>query len=101
MQPSEPISAEVVAAVMPHMNVDHTADTIVICRGLGKQRGTVSAVMTGMDQEGIDFSAEVDGQQVPVHLPWSERLTERAQIRAEVVRLYQEACAALGVPSSH
>ena len=50
--------------------------------------------MSGMDADGIDFEATVAGggtQQV--RLPWSTRLTERAQVRAEVVRMHDEAVA--------
>ena len=32
-----------------------------------------------------------------IRVPWSRPLTERAEIRAEVVRMYHEACAALGI----
>jgi putative heme iron utilization protein len=92
---SDNFPTDVVAAVMRHMNEDHAEDTLVICRGLGGQPAAERATMVGMDRDGIDFMAEVGGQQVPVWLPWSEHLTERAQIRAEVTRLYHEARAVL------
>jgi predicted HicB family RNase H-like nuclease len=38
---------------------------------------------------------------VPVRVPFSERLTERRQVRAEAVRMYREACAALGIEPRH
>jgi hypothetical protein len=43
----------------------------------------------------------VDGIAVPVRIPFSERLTERRQVRGEAVRMYQQACAALGVAPTH
>lgn len=90
-------SADVVAAIMRHMNVDHAEDSVLICQALGSQPKTVQARMTGMDDLAIDFQATVDGGEVAVRIPWSQQLTERAQVRVEVVRMYQEACSALGV----
>lgn len=98
-----PFSAEVVAAIARHMNDDHAEDNVTICRGLGGQPATVSATMTGLTPEGIVFAATVeptDGEpadQVEVVVPWSEPVTERAQVRTEVVRMHTEACAALGL----
>jgi putative heme iron utilization protein len=92
-----PFTPEVVAAIMRHMNVDHAADSVLICRTLGAQASAESAEMTGMDAAGIEFRAMVAGRAVTVRLPWSQQLTERAQVRAEVVRMYQQACAVLGI----
>jgi putative heme iron utilization protein len=97
MQTPEPFTADVVAAIMRHMNVGHADDSLLICQALGGQPSAVGAMMTGMDSDGIDFIALVDGAQVPIRLPWAERLTERAQVRGEVTRLYHEARAAMGL----
>ena len=97
MEVRDPFSTDVVDAVMRHMNVDHADDSLLICQALGGQPNATSAIMTGMDADGIEFMAMVDGGRVPIHLPWSGRLVERAQIRAEVTRLYWDARAALGL----
>jgi len=57
--------------------------------------------MSGLDPDGMEFAAAVNGVEVPVRIPFKERLTERGQVRAEAVRMYQEACAALGVEPRH
>ncbi|WCO68260.1 DUF2470 domain-containing protein [Iamia majanohamensis] len=93
-----PFSPEVVTAVARHMNDDHAEDNVTICRGLGGQPGTTAAVMTGMGPEGLELEATVDGAPVPVVVPWSGPITERAQVRAEVVRMHTEASEALGLP---
>ena len=96
-QPS-PFSPEVVEAIRRHMNDDHAADNVVICRGLGGQPGATAATMTGMDPTGIVFEATVDGAPATVLVPWSEPVTERAQVRSEVVAMHTRACEALGLP---
>ena len=79
------------------MNIDHAEDSVLICRSLGGQPQATSVHMTGMDEHGIDFGATVGEAEVAIRLPWSQTLSERAQVRVEVVRMYQEACAALGI----
>ncbi len=88
---------DVVAQIMRHMNDDHADDNVLIARGLGGQPGTTEARMSGMDADGMDFVAVVDGVEVPVRIPFAERLTERRQVRGEAARMYHEACAVLGV----
>ncbi len=96
MSAANPFPPEVIAAVMRHMNTDHADDCLVICQGLGGQPTATAANMSGMDAEAMEFLAVVDGTEVPVRVPFSERLVERRQIRAEAARMYREACAALG-----
>ena len=95
--PSNPFSPEVVAAVTGHMNGDHPEDTLIICRGLGGEFDATAARMTDLDTEGGDYVVTVDGTERTVRVPWGEPLTERAQIRKEVVRMYRESCLKLGL----
>lgn len=92
-----PFDQDVIDAVTGHMNADHPEDSLLIVRALGDQRDATSAVMTGLDGAGADFEATVEGRPVTVRVPWSKPLTERPEIRLEVVRMYTEACAILGV----
>jgi hypothetical protein len=92
---SNPFTDEAVTAIKRHMNDDHAEDALLIVRALGGRPDATAAVTTDVDGEAIYF--EVDGDEVRV--PWSTTLTERAQVRVEVVKLYEQACAILGVPS--
>jgi len=98
---SDPFPPEVVAQIAHHMNDDHADDNVLIVRGLGGVDAATAARMSGMDVDGMDFAAAVDGAEVPVRIPFQERLTERRQVRAEAVRMYREACEALGVEPRH
>ena len=94
---STTFAPEVVAAVCAHMNDDHVEDSLLIVRSLGGRPEATAASMTGLDDTTAIFVATVDGSDVEVRVPWSETIGERAQIRAEVVRMYHEACAALDI----
>ncbi|WP_082127146.1 DUF2470 domain-containing protein [Allosalinactinospora lopnorensis] len=95
-----PFPPETVQAVTAHMNDDHPAETLVICRALGGCPEATSARMTGVDGEGGDYVVTVNGAETPLRIPWARPLTERAQIRQEVVRMYREACGRLDIPPS-
>ena len=66
-------------------------------RALGGRPGTATARMTGLDSAGVLFGATTESGVVAVHVPWASVPTERREIRTEVVRMYHEACAALGI----
>ncbi|GAB3237527.1 hypothetical protein GCM10027447_36720 [Glycomyces halotolerans] len=84
----DPFGEEAVAAICRHMNVDHAEDTLVICRAAGGRPEATAARMTGLDGDGGDFAVTVPGGEAAVRIPWSRRLTERAEVRTEVVRLF-------------
>jgi putative heme iron utilization protein len=87
----------VVDAVTRHMNDDHADDALLIVRAHGGRPDAESARMTGMDTHGADFSVRAGDEQVVVRVPWARELTERAEVRPEIVRLYTEACHRLGL----
>ena len=93
-----PFTPDVVGAVCRHMNDDHAEDSLLICRTLGGQPAATRARATGLDAEGMEFAVTVHDIEVPVRVPFAHRLTERVQIRQEVVRMYREACERLGLP---
>ncbi|GAA2619877.1 DUF2470 domain-containing protein [Paractinoplanes durhamensis] len=98
---TDPFPPEVVEQIAGHMNGDHADDNLLIVRSLGGIPSATAARMSGMDADAMEFAAVVDGIEVPVRVPFAERLTERRQVRAEAVRMYRDACTALGVTPSH
>jgi len=93
------LTDEVVAAVTAHMNGDHAADNVVICRGVGGRPDVASATMTGLDLEAITFTVTTtSGATDEVRIPFSAPLADRPQIRAEVARMFHESAAQLGLP---
>ncbi|PRX98456.1 DUF2470 domain-containing protein [Allonocardiopsis opalescens] len=95
---ASPFGPEVVAAVCRHMNDDHADDTLLIVRALGGRPDASAARMTGLDAQAAVFEAVGPDGGHQVRVPWSGPVTERPQIRREVVRMYREACERLGVP---
>lgn len=90
-----PFGPDVIEAIKHHMNEDHAADSLLIVRTLGGHPDASAATMTGLDGQGADFVATVGDRDVPVRLAWSTPISERPQVRQEVVRMYEEAVLAL------
>lgn len=88
----------VVAAVLAHMNIDHAGDSVTICRGVGQRPQTTAAQMTNVDRLGVELVATGSDGDERIRIPFTEPITDRAQIRTEVVRMVQESAAQLGLP---
>ncbi|SNY52167.1 DUF2470 domain-containing protein [Paractinoplanes atraurantiacus] len=98
---TDPFTPEVVEQIARHMNGDHADDNVLIVRALGGMPSATAARVSGLDADAMEFAAVVDGIEVPVRIRFSEHLTERRQVRAEAVRMYRDACAALGEEPRH
>jgi hypothetical protein len=95
-------SPDVVSAILNHMNGDHTNDNLLIVRAFANPAAT-AAVMTGFDGSVATWDATADGVTSEVRIAWpAGPITERAEVRREVVALYDAACAKLGIePRPH
>jgi hypothetical protein len=95
--------ADALAGVLGHMNRDHSDDNLLIARAFGSAEA-VGSVMTGFDGDGGDWSVTgADGSASDLRVPWpGGAIEERREVRREIVALYDEACARLGVePRPH
>ena len=93
---------EVVDAVLRHMNGDHTDDNLLIARAFVDPSADAST-MTGFDGDGGVWEVTAGGVTRTASVAWpAGPITERAEVRREIVALYDEACAVLGVePRPH
>jgi putative heme iron utilization protein len=92
------LTDDVVSAVTAHMNGDHAEDNVVICRVAGERPDTTAATLVGLDGDAVEFRTDGPGGERLVRIPFSSPLADRAQIRAEVARMYHDSAAALGLP---
>jgi len=97
------------AGVLGHMNGDHAGDNLLIARAFAADAGVTDAeiaasVMTAFDgAQGVWLATLADGATAEVAVPWpSGPISERREVRREIVALYDEACRRLGVePRPH
>ena len=94
-------SPDVVAAVLHHMNDDHTDDNLLIVRAFAQVEPDAAEMVT-LDHLGGTWTYTVGGEAHELVVPWSQEIAERPEIRREVVVLYDRACEILGVePRPH
>lgn len=94
----------VLAGVLRHMNVDHADDNLLIARAFAPEADALVATMTAFDGDGGDWVAELaNGESLAFRVPWpGGPITERPEVRREIVALYDEACRRLGIePRPH
>ncbi|WP_029150740.1 DUF2470 domain-containing protein [Microbacterium indicum] len=91
--------SEIVDAILGHMNADHRDDNSVIARA-HVAADAASARMTGFDGDAGEWSVELaSGETVPARIPWpGGPIEDRASVRREIVTLYDDALAQLGLP---
>lgn len=94
-------SPDVVSAVLRHMNDDHRDDNLLIVRAFA-DRAADAATMVDLDEHEGRWSYSVEGEERRAAVPWSSTISERAEIRREIVALYDRACEVLGLePRPH
>jgi len=83
------------------MNSDHNDDNLLIARAFGSEDAT-AATMTTLDGSGGTWSYRTPAGDAELTVPWSTEITERPEIRREIVALYDAACERLGItPRPH
>ncbi|HEY7046261.1 MAG TPA: DUF2470 domain-containing protein [Jatrophihabitantaceae bacterium] len=79
-------------AAIWHLNDSHAAESLLMVRTLGGQPRAEAAWVGELDQDGIDFLAEVDGAPAVIRVPWAGRVYGFCDLRRELKRLYEQAC---------
>ncbi|WP_404430035.1 DUF2470 domain-containing protein [Microbacterium lacus] len=93
----------IVSGVLSHMNNDHADDNLLIARAFSSP-DAIAATMTGFDGgAGAWRVTAASGEEEEVRVPWpGGPISERPEVRREIVALYDAACLALGqTPRPH
>ncbi|MBW9109467.1 DUF2470 domain-containing protein [Microbacterium ureisolvens] len=104
-----PFDDAALTGVLGHMNGDHSDDNLLISRAFAADAGIEgaeisAATMTGFDgDQGVWEATLADGTTAEIAVPWpTGPITERREVRREIVALYDEACRRLGIePRPH
>ncbi|RLK52086.1 DUF2470 domain-containing protein [Microbacterium telephonicum] len=86
--------------VLGHMNSDHSDDNLLIARAFSPLPDVVAADMVIFDGDAGQWHVvTADGAEDVIRVPWpGGAISERREVRREIVALYDEACARLGIP---
>ncbi|MFT3797756.1 DUF2470 domain-containing protein [Microbacterium sp.] len=95
---------DALAGVLGHMNDDHSDDNLLIARAFSPLPDVISSQMVTFDGAAGQWRiVAADGTHDVLRVPWpGGEITERREVRREIVALYDVACARLGVtPRPH
>lgn len=84
---SEAFSPAVSDRICNHMNKDHAAEVLVYAQTYGKVENASSAEMVAIDAEGMNLSAQVEGQAVPVRILFDRTLKDAKEAHIILVEM--------------
>lgn len=84
--------AEIVTAISTYMNDDSMEATLgaIIERARPDLAGK-RALIVGFDGDGVDFDVATDAGPERIRIDWARPITERAEVRQELLALYERA----------
>ncbi|MBE9214648.1 DUF2470 domain-containing protein [Plectonema cf. radiosum LEGE 06105] len=71
---SEEFSAQISDRICKHMNEDHAEAVALYAKAYGDLEDVAAAQMLSIDAEGMNLQAEVNGEAVPVRIPFDHTL---------------------------
>ncbi len=84
---SEKIDPKVSDRICKHMNKDHAAAVLTYAQRYGDQTEATAATLTAIDNTGMDLTAEVDGQSLPIRIPFDHELKDAADAHTTLVAM--------------
>ncbi|EDX85984.1 hypothetical protein S7335_3687 [Synechococcus sp. PCC 7335] len=84
---SEKIDAKISDRICKHMNKDHAEAVLTYAHRYGNQTEATAATLTAIDHTGMDLTAEVDGQMLPLRIPFDHELKDAADAHTTLVAM--------------
>ncbi|WP_166979932.1 DUF2470 domain-containing protein [Paramicrobacterium fandaimingii] len=88
--------ADVITAILSHMNGDHVADNHTIVHAFADLAAS-DVTMVGFDGDGGDWEyTDAAGEKILTRIPWPTEVVERKDVRRAVALLHRAAALRLG-----
>ncbi len=88
---ADPITPEVSQRICKHMNEDHADAIALYARVFGNLPQATAAVMQAIDPEGMDLTAQVDGQDAPVRITFDHVLQDSEDAHQTLIAMVRQA----------
>lgn len=86
-QTPEKIDRQVSDRICKHMNKDHAEAVLTYAQRYGHQQSATAATLTAIDQKGMDLTAEVDGEMLPLRVAFDHELKDAADAHHTLVAM--------------
>lgn len=88
---SENFSAEISSRICNHMNEDHADAIVLYAKAFGGATDAIAAQMLAIDSEGMDLTAQVNGEAVPIRIPFNHVLADAEDAHQTLIAMVKQA----------
>ncbi len=88
---ADPITPEVSQRICKHMNEDHADAIALYARVYGNLPQTTAAVMQAIDPQGMDLTAQVDGQESSLRIAFDHVLQDSEDAHQTLIAMVRQA----------
>ena len=88
---SEPITPAISDRICKHMNEDHASAIALYAQVYGNAPETETAMMNSIDPEGMNITAQVAGEAVPVRVKFARPLKDAEDAHHTLVTMIRQA----------
>ena len=87
---SEVITTAVSDRICKHMNDDHADAVLVYAKVYGQKEAATAAKMESIDPEGMNLTAEIDGNSIPVRVDFDQPLQNAKEAHHVLVDMLKQ-----------
>ncbi|WP_375509567.1 DUF2470 domain-containing protein [uncultured Nostoc sp.] len=88
---SKDFSADISSRICKHMNDDHADAIVVYAKAFGGIRNAIAAQMLSIDAQGMDLTAQVNGEAVPVRIEFDHVLADAEDAHQTLIAMVKQA----------
>jgi putative heme iron utilization protein len=88
---SEQFSTEISDRICTHMNEDHASAVVLYAQAFGGKPEATEAQMLAIDANGMDLTAQVNGETVPVRVNFDRTLTDAEDAHHTLIEMVKQA----------
>ncbi|MFN6566246.1 heme iron utilization protein [Nostoc minutum NIES-26] len=88
---SENFSTEISSRICNHMNEDHTDAVVLYAKAFGGVTNATAAQMLSIDSEGMDLTAQVNGETIPVRIQFDRVLADAEDAHQTLIAMVKQA----------
>ncbi len=87
---TEQFSAEVSSRICNHMNEDHAAAVVIYAQAFGNLADATAAEMVSIDAQGMDLTAQINGETVPVRIQFDHVLADAEDAHHTLIAMVKQ-----------
>ncbi|WP_413171645.1 DUF2470 domain-containing protein [Anabaena azotica] len=88
---SNQFSPEISSRICKHMNEDHADAVVMYAQAFGDIKNAKTAQMLSIDADGMNLTAQVNGEAVPVRIQFDHVLTDAEDAHQTLIGMVKQA----------